>query len=139
VVIVPFNLKEYDSMATLPESGTGGKSLMLFNWKIPMSHRATIFVAANFTCSALLKLLHGTPISSAVLIAIALFGMGAVYQWHQRHTWQWRLEHPDGSGDGLLDLLQNRFDTLPVWVRLSYWMAIIFGAVLIYWLVPARA
>lgn len=111
---------------------------MLFRWKIPMSHRVTIFAASTFTFTALLKLWHGNPISSLEVIAVTLFWSGVVYQWHQRHTWQWRLEHPDGSGDGLLDLLQNRFDKLPVWVKLSYWLAIIFAAVLIYWLVPAR-
>lgn len=110
----------------------------MFKWKIPMAHRMTLFLALLCTWPPLLNLTRGNPVSAIEILALAFLWSAVAYQWHQRQTVEWRVTHPNGYGYSLLDLLQQRFDESPVWVKLSYWLVIILAAVLIYWLVPSR-
>jgi hypothetical protein len=110
----------------------------MFKWKVPMAHRMTLFLALLCTWLPLLKLTRGNPVSALEILALAFLWSAVAYQWHQRQTEQWQLTHPNGYGNSLLDLLQQRFDRLPATLKLGYWLVIVFAAILIYWLVPSR-
>lgn len=110
----------------------------MFKWKIPMAHRLTIFLALIYSWTSVLKMMYGRPVSIADVLGAALFCSWAAFHSYQRQTAKWQLTHPDGHGDGILDMLQQRFDHWPSYFRVAYWLVIVLAAYLIYVLVPGR-
>ena len=106
---------------------------MLFKSR-PLSHRAVIFLAVVLTADPLIKSLHGqTSLRASSFLPGLVLWVIVVFQALQHSYPSWQFGGALRSAPPLLiDTFGSWFDRLPSSIKFTYWLLVIFGAVIIY-------